>query len=116
MEKQVAARVVRRAGAGVGAVTLVAGVADAAMGHRNDQFKQPKLRHGTLTVKGTGADDKIALRLAAGQPDTLEVEGNGTVFDFKRARVADIVVDAAGGDDIVGVDDSNGAFPDTIPT
>src|SRR5262245_57546492 len=103
METQVAARVVRLAVAVVAAVTLVAGVTDAAMGHRNDQFKQPKLRHGTLTVKGTGADDKITLRLAAGRPDSLEVEGNGMVFDFKRAHVADIVVYAAGGDDIVGV-------------
>jgi Ca2+-binding RTX toxin-like protein len=116
MQKNPAARLVRLAVTGIAAATLVAGAADAALGHGKDQFKEPKLRHGTLTVNGTGADDKITLRLAAGDPDTLEVEGNGASFDFKRSHVANIVVDGAGGDDTVGIDESNGVFTDTIPT
>src|SRR5262249_6511527 len=76
----------------------------------------PKLQHGTLTVDGTSADDTITLRLAPGDHDTLQVDGNGTVFSFARADIANIVVDAKAGDDDVRVDETNGVFSDAIPT
>jgi Ca2+-binding RTX toxin-like protein len=116
MKKLIAARLVRLAVSGVAAVTLVAGAADAALGHAKDRVKDPKLKHGTLTVDGSGADDTIALRLAAGRPDTLQVDANGTVFSFRRADVENIVVDAGGGNDAVRVDEANGVFTDAIPT
>ena len=116
MKKLIAARLVRLAVSGVAAVTLVAGAADAALGHAKDRVKDPKLKHGTLTVDGSGADDTIALRLAAGRPDTLQVDANGTLFSFRRADVANILVDAGGGNDPVRVDETNGIFTDTIPT
>jgi Ca2+-binding RTX toxin-like protein len=48
----------------------------------------------------------------------LQVDvGDGSAdFEFARADVAQIVVDAGAGDDVVRIDDSNGAFTDTIPT
>src|SRR3954447_24266715 len=116
MKKLIAARLVRLAVSGVAAVTLVAGAADAALGHAKDRVKDPKLKHGTLTVDGSGADDTIALRLAAGRPDTLQVDANGPVFSFRRADVENIIVDAGGGNDAVRVDEANGVFTDAIPT
>jgi Ca2+-binding RTX toxin-like protein len=116
MEKLFAARLVRLAVSAAAAATLVAGAADAALGTAKDTVKDPKLKHGTLTVDGTSADDTIALRLAAGAADTLQVDADGTVFSFARSDVASIVVDAKAGDDAVRVDETNGVFTDAIPT
>jgi Ca2+-binding RTX toxin-like protein len=82
-------------------------------------FKHPKLKHGVLTVKGTEATDKIALRLQAGDPATLQVDvgDDGSAdFSFERKEIANIAVDARPGDDVVRIDDSNGPFTDSIPT
>jgi Ca2+-binding RTX toxin-like protein len=83
------------------------------------QFKEPKLKHGVLTVRGTHESDTVALRLQAGQPGVLEVDvgddGSGD-FSFDRASVTAIDVDARDGDDIVRIDESQGAFTDAIPT
>jgi Ca2+-binding RTX toxin-like protein len=87
--------------------------------HARADIKRPKLRHGTLTVEGTDASDAIALRLRAGDPAIIEVDdgADGSAdFSFDRDRVTSIVVDAGAGDDVVRIDDSNGAFTDAIPT
>jgi Ca2+-binding RTX toxin-like protein len=84
-----------------------------------EKFKHPKLEHGVLTVTGTQADDTIALRLQDGRPDKLEVDvgdDDKPAFRFDREHVTTIAVDAASGDDIVRIDESNGAFTDTIST
>jgi Ca2+-binding RTX toxin-like protein len=84
-----------------------------------DKFKHPKLKHGELTIVGTEASDKIALRLQAGEPGILQVDvgDDGSAdFSFARDRVAKIAVDAAAGDDLVRIDESNGVFTDSIPT
>ncbi len=81
--------------------------------------KHAKLKHGVLKVNGTNASDKIALRLKAGEPGTLQVDfgDNGSAdFHVKRERVKSIVVDARDGDDLVRIDEANGAFTDSIPT
>ena len=83
------------------------------------KFKHPKLKHGVLTIKGTNASEKIALRLQTGQPGVLQVDvgDDGSAdFSFARERVATIAVDAAAGDDLVRIDESNGVFTDSIPT
>ena len=83
------------------------------------RFKQPKLKHGLLSIEGTNAADSITLRLKAGDPSTLQVDvgDNGSAdFKFARAKVSAITVDAAGGNDNVRIDESNGVFTDTIPT
>jgi Ca2+-binding RTX toxin-like protein len=104
-----------------GAGTFV-GQADAAKAHEashHPHFKHPKLKHGVLTVKGTRANDRIALRLKAGDPGTLQVDvgDNGSAdFRFDRADIATIVVEARAGDDVIRMDESNGVFTDTIPT
>jgi Ca2+-binding RTX toxin-like protein len=87
--------------------------------HKEPRFKEPKLRHGLLTIKGTRAGDTIALRLKAGDPGILQVEvgDNGSAdFSFARARVERIDVKGRAGDDLLRIDDSNGVFTDAIPT
>src|SRR5262249_4422163 len=83
------------------------------------RFDRPKLQHGLLTVVGTELADKIALRLKAGDPATLQVDvgDDGSAdFSFKRKKVSRIAVDAGAGDDAVRMDEVNGAFTTTIPT
>ena len=83
------------------------------------RFKHPKLRHGVLSIEGTNGADSITLRLAAGDPSTLQVDvgDNGSAdFDFARAKVSAITVDAGSGNDLVRIDESNGVFTDTIRT
>src|SRR5262245_23442230 len=102
-----------------GVFGMLAGPADAARAHKASHFKHPKLKHGVLTVRGTRADDRIALRLKAGDPATLQVDlddDGSAEFHFRRADIAKIVVKARAGDDFVRMDESNGAFTDTIPT
>src|SRR5436309_1805844 len=105
--------------AGPGNAAPVRNAAKASHAHKADKFKHPKLRHGVLTIEGTEAGDRIALRLQAGYPGVLQVDvgDDGSAdFSFERADVASIVVDALGGDDSVRIDESNDAFTDSIPT
>ena len=84
-----------------------------------DNVKRPRLAHGALTVAGTDASDRIALRLRAGDPGTLEVDvgdDGSAEFSFDRDRVTSITVAAGAGNDLVRIDDGNGAFTNSIPT
>ena len=83
------------------------------------QFSEPTLVDGVLTVEGSNAGDRIALRLQDGQPGILQVDvgDDGSAdFEFELASVARIAVDAGNGDDFVRIDESNGIFSDSIPT
>jgi Ca2+-binding RTX toxin-like protein len=99
----------------VAAAVIVAGPANAT----GPSFKQPRLKHGELRVKGTNTSETIALRLRAGEPGILEIDvgDDGSAdFSFKRADIAEIAVKAGPGDDLVRMDESNGVFTDSIPT
>lgn len=102
----------RRLAAGLlaaAALAAAAGQAEAA------QPVKVKLKHQTLAVTGTGADERLALRLRAGAPAILEVDvgDDGTAeFAFDRARFDRIDVEAAGGDDHLRLDEANGVFAD----
>jgi Ca2+-binding RTX toxin-like protein len=105
--------------AGPGSAAPVRHATKASHAHKADRFKHPKLRHGVLTIEGTEASDRIALRLQAGDAGVLQVDvGDDGSADFSvdRARVASIAIDAAAGDDSVRIDESNGSFTDSIPT
>ena len=83
------------------------------------RFERPKLRHRVLTITGTKASEKIALRLRAHKPGILQVDvgDNGSAdFSFKRNQVARIAVDARAGDDLVRIDERNGIFTNLIRT
>jgi len=83
------------------------------------RFKTPKLKDGVLVVRGTTASDKITLRLQADDPNILQVDvgDDGSAdFSFERGKIAKIAVKARAGDDLVRIDESKGAFTDTIQT
>jgi Ca2+-binding RTX toxin-like protein len=104
--------------AAAGAAGVLAGAGNAAHLQKR-QFNQPTLENGVLTVEGTNANDRIALRLQAGQPAILHVDfgdDGSAEFSFERREIAEIVVDSGNGGDAVRIDESNGVFADTIPT
>jgi len=115
------ARRSRRLAASVGALAAVAaavaGIA-AAAGHAGEPVRA-KLKHGVLEIKGTHESDSIVLRLAAGDPDTLQIDvgGDGSAdFAVARGAVTGIDIDARRGDDVVRIDESNGAVNADIAT
>jgi predicted lipoprotein with Yx(FWY)xxD motif len=80
---------------------------------------QTMMINRVLTILGTAAGDRIALRLRARHPDTIQVDvgDDGSAdFSFKRKKVAKIVFDGLAGDDLIRIDESNGVFTDTTPT
>jgi hypothetical protein len=118
----------------VAAIAAVGGTAGTAAGHgtapAHHAYKASQLRHeaafidpqlaqGELAIEGTNGNDRLALRLQAGNPAMLQVDvgDDGSAdFTFARAGIARISVDGGNGDDVVRIDESNGVFTDTIPT
>jgi len=75
--------------------------------------------NGTLNVVGTNADDQITLALAAGDPNTLQVDFGPTgpgVQSFDRSTFTAISVFLRGGDDQFSVVQTNGTFADEALT
>ena len=72
-----------------------------------------------MTIKGNGASDKLALRLAPGAPGTLQADvgADGSPdFSFDRSTFTSIDVEAGGGDDEIRIDQSGGTFTDELVT
>ena len=92
----------------------------AAAPHRHHlEPARVQLDHHTLRVKGTEANEAIALRLAAGNSAVVQVDlgDDGSAdFSFPRAAIQKIRIEGRGGDDRLRIDDTNGAFTNTIPT
>ena len=100
------------------AAALLAGTL-GALPHRAEAAYKARVATGTLTITGDSASDKLALRLQAASPTTLEVDvdADGTAeFAFDRSTFTAIAVDAGGGDDEVRIDQSGGAFADEAVT
>ena len=77
------------------------------------------VQNGTLNVVGDNAADRLALRLAVGDPNTLQVDvgDDGTAdFSFDRSTFTAIHVAAGGGDDQVRIDQIGGTFTDEAVT
>jgi Ca2+-binding RTX toxin-like protein len=75
-----------------------------------------KIQHSTLVVDGTRDDETIVLRLRAGDPTTIEVAtglGKAKDFEFKLSKIKAISISGDGGDDVITIDESNGAI--TLP-
>jgi Ca2+-binding RTX toxin-like protein len=102
---------------GLAASTVKAGT--TAQLPTNATPRSAQVVDGLLTVNGTAANDKIALRLKAGNPGVLQVDigDNGSAnFSFRRSAITAIAVQAGAGGDQVRIDETNGAFTTTIPT
>ena len=104
----------------VALVALVAGAIGVSSGTAAPSHGvKASLGYGTLMVKGTKASEKITLRLKAGDSSVLEVDAgdDGSAdFSFARPNIARIVVDGRSGNDLIRIDDSNGAVQGTTPT
>ena len=106
------------------AVAVAAGLATAAgpadgAAPEVMPIKHPKLKDGLLTIEGTKRSDRLSLRLEAGDPGVLQLDvgDDGSAdYDFARQDVARIELAAGDGDDVVRIDDSNGAFGDIATT
>jgi Ca2+-binding RTX toxin-like protein len=122
-KKSRAVRPVWLAASAVAVAVAVAGATGIMAGQGNSaptiNAGEASLEGGVLTVKGTNASDRIALRLQAGQPGILQVDvGDDGSADssFDRADIARIVINAGNGSDSVRIDEINGSFSDSIPT
>ena len=106
--------------ASVAAAAAILPAQGAAARNRHDvEPVRVRLSHHTLRLRGTEADDVIALRLAAGNPAVLQVDiadDGSPDFSFTRDAIERISVKARGGDDRVRIDDTNGAFTTDSPT
>ena len=102
--------------------TLAAGLVAGMLGltaAQADAAPAIGLKGKTLIVKGTGAGDRLALRLHAGAPDRIDVDvgDNGSAdLVVARNKVNRIRVKGGGGNDQIRIDDANGAFTTAIPT
>ena len=75
--------------------------------------------NGVLNVTSNGANDHVRLRIAPGDPSTLELDADGDLdYDvgFPRGAFTKVVIDMGGGDDTASLDTSNGVFSDTEQT
>ena len=98
-------------------LAAVAGHADAAAPDAMP-IRHPKLKDGLLTIEGSKRNDRLTLRLEAGDAGVLQLDvgDDGSAdYDFARLDVARIQLAAGDGDDLVRIDESNGVFGD-IPT
>jgi hypothetical protein len=107
----------RRLGIAAGAAALAAfGLASVApAGAANSA----SVADDTLTVKGSAASERLALRLAPGASGTLQVDfgDDGTAdASFDRATFSQVRVTLRSGDDTFRVDQVNGAFADEALT
>jgi Ca2+-binding RTX toxin-like protein len=78
-----------------------------------------RVQNGTLQIIGTARADTLALRLAPGQPNTLDVDvgDDGTVdFSFDRSTFGAINVQGGAGDDTIRIDETQGAITDDAIT
>lgn len=103
-------------GAGVGVLTVGLAAFSAACAPAT---VQATVANGTLTVNGTVEGEKIALRLKAGAPNTVQVDAgdDGTAeFEFDRTTFGQILVLADAGNDQIRIDQVNGAFADETAT
>jgi hypothetical protein len=107
----------RRLGIAAGAAALVAlGLASAAPA---GAATSASVTGDTLTVRGSAAGERLALRLAPGASGTLQVDfgDDGTAdASFDRTTFSQIRVTLRSGDDAFRVDQVNGAFADEALT
>jgi hypothetical protein len=105
--------------AALAAGLLTGGLAmSAPSAHAADSVKV-KVKRETLMIKGGPSADKLALRLRAGAPQTLQVDVNddgSADFEVARDRFARILVQGRGGNDAVRIDETNGVFTTSTPT
>ena len=103
------------AAAAAAAAVLAAGAAMAGPAGAATPRTSASVSDDTLTVNGSSASEALALRLAAGDPNTLEVDfgdDGSAEHRFDRSTFSSIEVQLRSGNDRFRVDQANGAFAD----
>jgi Ca2+-binding RTX toxin-like protein len=98
---------------------LFAVVAAAALAGPAGAALTVHVANGTLTISGTNASERVAVRLKQGAPGTIQVDlgANGSVDrSVARNRFTKIQILMGGGADAVTLDESKGAFWNTEQT
>jgi Ca2+-binding RTX toxin-like protein len=101
----------------IAAALAISGFAPSAQAARSAY--SVAVSHRTLTITGNGASSRLALRLRAHHPNTLQIDlgDNGSAdFQVQRRRFDRIRVSAGGGNDFIRIDESHGAFTVRTPT
>ena len=101
------------------AVTLAAGLAMTGSAGAAAPAGAAAVANDTLTVAATNGADHVSLRLAAGDPTSLQVDfgDDGSAEQtFSRAAFSRIDVLLLSGDDHFRIDQGNGAFADEALT
>ncbi len=93
--------------------------ATAAADNDHSRGERVELDNGRLLVDAGNGADAVALRLQAGDATRIQVDfgdDGSAEASVLRANVATIKVAGGNGPDALRIDDTNGAFTDTIPT
>jgi len=101
------------------AAALTVGLATAGAAAAAESPPSASVTGDTLTVIGSSEADHIALRLAAGEPNTLQVDfddDGSSDQSFDRSTFSNIAVILGRGDDQFRVDQINGTFIDEALT
>ena len=101
--------------AAVALASVIAALPAYASGGGKVSGVRAAVKHGTLNVTGSDGGQQVALRLAAGDPSTIQVDaGNdgSADFSFAAGEVDAIKVKLGDGNDLARIDDTNGAFTD----
>jgi hypothetical protein len=102
-----------------GAVLAALAVPATAAAGNGDSSERVELDNGRLLVEAGNGADAVALRLQAGDATRIQVDfgdDGSAEATVPRANVATIEVKGGNGPDALRIDDTNGAFTDTIPT
>lgn len=100
-------------------VAVVVSIATAGAAAATPPAGSSSVANGALTVIGTPGADQLALRLAPGEPNTLQVDfGDDGSADqsFDRSTFSRIDVLLGNGDDEFRIDQANGLFLDEALT
>lgn len=98
----------------VAVASVAAAFIAPSVGHAADV--DAGVQNGTLRVSGGSGNDNITLRLRAGDPSTVEVDGDddgSADASFDRSQFTAIVVSGGSGNDVLRISDANGTFTDT---
>ena len=112
-------RLARRLGLAAGAFAAVAAGLALASPAAAARPGSASVANDTLTVNGTSANDRIALRLEAPGSNNLQVDFGDDLtaeFTFDRTTFSKIEISARSGSDAIRIDQINGAFGDEQTT
>jgi hemolysin type calcium-binding protein len=105
------------ASAVLGLVAIASPAVSSASTHKVQDVRAKLTHDGTLEVNGGHRANAVALRLGDRTQVQVDVGDDGSAdFTFARSDLRAIEVKMGSGNDAVRVDDTNGAFTDSIPT